>query len=245
MKTTIAACLVCLICMANSGFADPTFSDFSFGSGSPNFGGTKTVGGVDVTLVSTNTEPLWGFAFRDLENTNPSPVTFTFSAPITSFHLDISKVRADEVLTSFNIGTPTSLSGTLTNIGGSITTSGFDDEGAGRLSWEGIQTNVVSFVIGNVPNSGNGPALAVERFGFTSPNHLRIRFSSVELCWDTTTNTLYQLQYRSAITLNQWIPLDPNFIAGNGSAFCTNDIIRAGQQSRFYRLVISNLPPQL
>jgi hypothetical protein len=35
---------------------------------------------------------------------------------------------------------------------------------------------------------------------------LAIRTSQVELCWDTSTNSWYQLQYRSALTTNNWIP---------------------------------------
>ncbi len=65
--------------------------------------------------------------------------------------------------------------------------------------------------------------------------------SQVELCWDTVTNNLYQLQHTSSLTANGWLPLG-GMISGDGSRFCTNDTVTSGEARRFYRLVITKSP---
>jgi hypothetical protein len=140
-----------------------TFSDFSFGSGTP-FGGTTSLAGTMVTLVSTTTQPFGTTSFRDDVSLNPASVTFTFDSPISEFHLDVSFVRKDEFLTGFSIGAPTSLTGTLVNNGGLITSSTSNDLGFGRLSWTNISAATVSFTI-DADGSGSFPALAVDQFG--------------------------------------------------------------------------------
>jgi len=150
---------------ADQARADLIVSNFAFGSGTP-FGGMTTLGGADVTLVTTNTEPFGASSFRDTLNTDPATVTFTFSRSISEFVLDVSFVHPEEYLTGFNIGDPTSLTGTLINLGGFITTSGTDDTGFGRFIWTGINATSVSFTIGNFPNPTELPALAVDQFGF-------------------------------------------------------------------------------
>jgi hypothetical protein len=160
-KLAYAMCTLLLsVAAQKSAYAAPSFSDFSFGSGTP-FGGNTVLAGVGVTLSSTNTAPFGTTAFRNTGNS--SQVQFTFSAPITEFHLDVFAVRADEFLTAFSIGNPTSLSGTLVNQGGLITTSlPFpNDSGSGRLSWVGINTTSITFTIG----SSLGTALGVSQFG--------------------------------------------------------------------------------
>ena len=72
-------------------------------------------------------------------------------------------------------------------------------------------------------------------------HQLSIRVSQVELCWDTVTNEIYQLQYRSTLTTNNWLPLGGT-VVGNGSRFCTNDAVLLGQAQRFYQLVVTNSP---
>jgi hypothetical protein len=140
-------------------------SDFAFGSGSP-FGGTTTIGGVFVTLSSSRTEPIGGTAFRDIEsNATAANVLFTFDTPISEFELDLFAVRNDEFLNNFNIGSPTSVSGTLTEVANGITTSlSFpDDNGAGKIRWTGINTTSVSFDI-EAPTG----ALGIGTFGVSA-----------------------------------------------------------------------------
>ena len=164
-------CFMFAVCISigtiNNASAAIVTSDFSFGSGTP-FGGTVTVGGIDVILTTTNTQPFGGASFRDLLNTDPSLVTFEFSAPVSEFSLTISRVLPpDEFLTNFNIGNPTSLTGDLINVGGDITSSKPGDFGTGSLFWSGINTSVISFTIGNDPLSTASPALALDEFGIS------------------------------------------------------------------------------
>lgn len=71
---------------------------------------------------------------------------------------------------------------------------------------------------------------------------LDIRVSQVELCWQTTTNTWYQLQYSSALTTNVWTPLS-GWIAGDGTTYCTNDAVPVFQPQKYYRLSVTNSAP--
>lgn len=143
-------------------------SDFQFGSGTP-FGGTTTLGGIEVTLTTSNTQPFGFNSFRDLLNTDPAFVTLSFSAPISEFVLTISRVLPpDEFLTDFNIGAPTSLTGDLVDIGGEITSSKPGDFGTGSLFWSGLNTTEVSFTIGNLASSTAAPALAIDEFGINA-----------------------------------------------------------------------------
>lgn len=73
---------------------------------------------------------------------------------------------------------------------------------------------------------------------------LDIRVSQVELCWQTATNTWYQLQYRSTLTTNQWTPLTGTWMTGDGTRYCTNDTVLVGQPQRFYQVGATNSPPQ-
>ncbi len=72
---------------------------------------------------------------------------------------------------------------------------------------------------------------------------LNIRVSQVELCWDTMTTNWYQLQHRSSLTTNQWVPFMA-WLEGDGNRFCTNDVVPADQAQRFYRVSVTNAPPQ-
>jgi len=146
--------------------AAPVFSDFSFGGGTP-FGGSTSLSGVTVLLVSTNTQPYTSTSFRDDLTSNPATVTMTFSTPVSEFHLDVIFVRSDEFLTGFNIGAPNILTGTLVNNGGLITTSlPFpNDSGMGTLSWTNLSATTISFTVGGPA----GGALAMEQFGIGVP----------------------------------------------------------------------------
>jgi hypothetical protein len=78
----------------------------------------------------------------------------------------------------------------------------------------------------------------------TNEPRLDIRVSQVEICWQTVTNTWYQLQYRSALTTNQWLALSTNWVVGDGARFCTTDAIVGGTPQRFYQLSVTNSPLQ-
>src|SRR5262245_23517385 len=66
---------------------------------------------------------------------------------------------------------------------------------------------------------------------------LSIRCSQVELCWPSRTNRTYQVQYKSALTTNNWVNLG-NPIAGNATNICITDAVAVGQPQRIYRLFI-------
>ena len=63
-----------------------------------------------------------------------------------------------------------------------------------------------------------------------------IRLSQVEVCWNSITNRMYQVQYRSSLTTNTWVDLGVS-VAGSGPTNCVTDSISQGQAQRFYRVV--------
>ena len=70
---------------------------------------------------------------------------------------------------------------------------------------------------------------------------ISIRISQVELCWDTSTNAAYQLQYRSTLTTNNWVPFFTNYWPGTGGILCTNEAVYPGQSQRFYQVAVTNV----
>ncbi len=69
-----------------------------------------------------------------------------------------------------------------------------------------------------------------------------IRISQVEICWTSQSNATYQLQYRSALTTNEWLPL-LDCIRATNSTTCYFDAILPGQPQRYYRAVLTNCVP--
>jgi len=71
---------------------------------------------------------------------------------------------------------------------------------------------------------------------------MSIRISQVEICWTSRSNATYQLQYRSTLTTNEWVPLVDCIQATNFTT-CYDDAILAGQPQRYYRAVRTNCVP--
>jgi DNA-binding beta-propeller fold protein YncE len=71
-----------------------------------------------------------------------------------------------------------------------------------------------------------------------------IRASQVEVCWNSTSNLTYQVQYRSVLTTNLWAPLVDCF-RSTSSKSCVSDPVVMGQPQRFYRVVQTNCIPSL
>ena len=70
----------------------------------------------------------------------------------------------------------------------------------------------------------------------TATDQLAIRVSQVELCWATATNGLYQLQYRSSLSENEWNDVGLP-IQGTGFCRCVYQDVVQGRPQRFYRVV--------
>jgi hypothetical protein len=109
----------------------------------------------------------------------------------------------------------------------------------------------VRIVYGNSalgPNDGSGTDVAVmDDFIYGEPQAVletSIRVSQVEVCWNSTSNLTYQVQYRSDLTTNQWTSL-VGCVRSMGSASCITDPVVAGQPQRFYRVVQTNCVPSL
>lgn len=147
--------------VASPSLAATVSSDFSFGSGSP-FGGTISISSVLVTLSSTVTQPFGTTSFRDLVSDADATVKFEFSKAISEFSLSVSRVRDDEFLTSFNIGDPDTLSGTLSFTPSGVGTVSPGDFNQGKLTWAGLNTTTVEFTI----ETADGAALALNEFSF-------------------------------------------------------------------------------
>jgi len=111
----------------------------------------------------------------------------------------------------------------------------------GTASFEAVLANVQSLFI-YMETADIAPVLEsrVDNIALVPGARLRIRISQIELCWDTVTNFGYQLQYRSVLTTNEWLPFSSNFVRGTGGTVCSNDAVFANQSQRYYRLVITN-----
>ena len=64
---------------------------------------------------------------------------------------------------------------------------------------------------------------------------LEIRFSQVDLCWDSPTNAVFQVMFRSSLTTNLWSPLG-NLVSGSGR-LCLQDAVREDEPHRFYQVI--------
>lgn len=78
------------------------------------------------------------------------------------------------------------------------------------------------------------------RFGDVTPALFvtigRVDGSGVEVCWNSRTNRMYQIQYRSDLTTNLWTDLlSP--IPGVGGTNCFNAGALSAEYQRFYRVV--------
>ncbi len=158
--------LITLAALSGTAFAQTNIdSDFSFMSGEP-VSGTMTQNGVTTSVTTTHTAMYGATAIRDAYppgDPSDATVTLTFSQKISDFSLDVSYVAADEFIQSINVGDPTSLTGDLIQTASGVSTSNSGDSGYGVLSWSGLNTDTISFVV-SAPNG----ALAMNRFTATT-----------------------------------------------------------------------------
>lgn len=66
---------------------------------------------------------------------------------------------------------------------------------------------------------------------------LAIRFSQVELSWNTAVGVNYQVQYRSELTTNLWTDLGAATVGDGNATHYFTDAIVPGQPQRFYQVV--------
>jgi hypothetical protein len=168
-------------------------------------------------------------------------VTFVLPQAFSEIQLT-GEANADDYGRIFLNGhplTPSLTSGDL----GRVSQFGNVTFGATNSQWFVSGTNallIADWNIGGGP-SGAGFHAAVSFAPLPPSPALDIRLSQVELCWETTTNFLYQLEYREGLTTNGWHPLGSP-VLGTGTRFCTNDAILLGQPRRFYQLSVTNAP---
>src|SRR5205823_7645186 len=65
---------------------------------------------------------------------------------------------------------------------------------------------------------------------------IQLHVTEVTLCWDSESNHIYQVQYRSAQTPGGWTDVGAP-VTGNGGTNCVSDHLPLGEPQRFYRLV--------
>lgn len=64
----------------------------------------------------------------------------------------------------------------------------------------------------------------------------QIKVSVVDLCWNTQTNGLYQVQYRTNTTTSPWFNIGGT-LQGNGLQMCVPVDMPAGQAGKFFRVM--------
>ena len=63
-----------------------------------------------------------------------------------------------------------------------------------------------------------------------------VRVSQLEVCWNSDTNVQYRVEYKSALTTNEWVTLlGP--LPGTGTNNCVSDPVAPGTPQRFYRVL--------
>lgn len=68
------------------------------------------------------------------------------------------------------------------------------------------------------------------------PLRAQIRITEVEVCWETVTNRIYQVQYRPTLGTNDWTNLGPPR-PGTGAPECLRDPVTAEEGQRTYRII--------
>jgi len=63
-----------------------------------------------------------------------------------------------------------------------------------------------------------------------------IKVSVVDLCWQSATNGLYQVQYRTNMNASQWFDIG-GILQGTGLQMCVPVDMPAGQAGKFFRVL--------
>jgi hypothetical protein len=119
----------------------------------------------------------------------------------------------------------------------------FDEDGSALTGfrWRKFKTNftatatATTVTFSDSPPQGAGTHIdnvVLERL----PLRSTLRVSEVELCWDTVVGKVYQVQYRSQLTTNLWLPFGAPR-QGIGAADCVRDTVPSDEPHRFYRVM--------
>jgi hypothetical protein len=63
-----------------------------------------------------------------------------------------------------------------------------------------------------------------------------VKISVIDLCWQSTTNGVYQLQYRTNMTTSPWMNIGTSFL-GTGLEMCVPIDMPAGKVQKFFRVL--------
>jgi len=117
-----------------------------------------------------------------------------------------------------------------------ITTSTSGSSPTFSLPWLDASPDLYAGVIASSPSSGtfSGHIDSITVVPGPPPV-LTIEVSQIRVCWNSESDALYQVQYRSDLTANLWTDLGTT-LPGTGTAICILDAV-FGQERRFYRVI--------
>lgn len=156
--------------------------------------------------------------------TNVGPILY-FTQANTWKHFSYPLV-AGAVLTNY---IPAVTLATWTNVTTHLPSTEYDL----RAALEDLQVLDIAGEYGYGADTGDLDNVALVA-GSTCPTAM-IRVSEVEICWLSASNAIYQIDFRSDLTTNTWVPLFTN-IQGSGEEMCVYDEIGRGVPQRFYRV---------
>ena len=94
------------------------------------------------------------------------------------------------------------------------------------------ETALIELRLETAEGGGNDPAFDDFQFA-VSPPRPTIRVATVEICWPSVADAMYQVDYQSEATGHIWTPLG-SAVVGTGTTNCVVDAVTAPR--RFYRV---------
>ncbi|MBL9173419.1 MAG: hypothetical protein JNL10_07800 [Verrucomicrobiales bacterium] len=135
--------------------------------------------------------------------------------------------------------------GTMTSSGG-LDLAGYELINPGSIILDVYKARVelsegkISNGVFGVPQGIAGVWSAVQTLevSFTLVNE-----TTAELCWDTGVNLWYQVQVRSGVGTDGWVPLQAEWKKGSGGRECTQIPIQPGTSAQYFQVVTVSVPP--
>jgi len=130
-----------------------------------------------------------------------------------------------------------------------INDSGFGGSGGGELAPNGVVEVELPTAVDQIPDANAAPeksssSIATDEGAGQTVASLSLQITpnltatppAVEVCWNSTPNKFYQIEYRSELTTNLWTPLrEP--VQSEGAKTCVSDEVM-NKASRFYRVLL-------